>query len=208
MSRRVIDWESIEETYRNTELPVRAIAVSYAVDHSTIVKKAKKEGWQRILQANEITKTITKTITTDMVNVNENTTSDDTVINDLRSELRGTFSKIFFDAVREEMSKKYYTYDYFSVFIAAEYFQKLMDVRKSIPKNGVAVSPRTGQSYVSGEFNVYISAANNFVKVTKDLGLSPLSRGRATLRVVENMQQKGFWDMISESQSSLDSIDI
>ncbi len=208
MSRKIIDWEGIRKSYQDTELPVRSIAKAYLVDHSTIVKKAKKESWTRIVKSSEITKTVTKTVTSDMVNVGENTTGDVVIIDGLKAELDGVFAKMFFDVVRQEMEKKYYTYDYFSVFIAAEFFQKLMNVRKSIPQNGVTMSPKSGQTYVSGEFNVYISAASNFVKVTKDLGLSPLSRGRATLKVVESMQQKGFWDEIESNDELMDELGV
>ncbi len=194
MSKKVIDWEGIEKTYINTELPVRAIAVSYDVNHSTIIKKAKKLGWMRIFKSNETTKKVTKTISTDVVNMMGDVTSDDKIIDSLRSELDGAFSLLFFDVIRSEMSKKYYTYDYFSVFIAAEYFQRLMDVRGDIPNGGVATSSKSLQTYVSGEFNVFVSAASNFIKVTKDLGLSPLSRGRATLKVVEEMQTQSLFD--------------
>ena len=36
--------------------------------------------------------------------------------------------------------------------------------------------------------------ASNFMKVVKDLGLSPISRGRATLRIVEEAKQQSLFD--------------
>lgn len=199
MRNNAVDWESIEHSYKNTDIPIRVIAKAHDVSHSTIIKKAKKLNWKRISQSSGATKKVT-TVTSEIADNVGKKTGDEEVIKKLRDELNGVFALLFFDVVKDEMSKKYYTYDYFSVFIAAEYFQKMMDVRKHVPKDGVAISAN-GQSYVSGETNVYISMANNFMKVTKDLGLSPLSRGRATLKMVEETKTKSLFDLIEYDNS-------
>ncbi|MFV3284348.1 hypothetical protein ACNFCI_09875 [Pseudomonas sp. NY15356] len=43
------DWEAIERAYRAGSLSVRAIGESQGVNHATILKRAKKEGWARDL---------------------------------------------------------------------------------------------------------------------------------------------------------------
>ncbi|WP_313203366.1 hypothetical protein [Pseudomonas sp.] len=43
------DWEAIERAYRAGSLSVRAIGESQGVNHATILKRAKKEGWVRDL---------------------------------------------------------------------------------------------------------------------------------------------------------------
>ena len=194
MSRKYIDWDGIEESYKSTTLPVRAIAKAYDVNHSTILKKAKKYGWTRISSIKEVTKKVTTEISGEIADRRGEVTNDEAVIAQLRAQLDGVFATLFFDVVREEMRKKYYTYDYFSVFVAAEYFERMMKMRKYIPADGIAIS-KNGQSYVSGEMNVYISMASNFMKAVKDIGLSPTSRGRATLRIVESAKEKSLFDL-------------
>lgn len=49
MAAKQPDWEAIERAYRAGQLSVRAIAERYGVNHSTILKRARKEGWQRDL---------------------------------------------------------------------------------------------------------------------------------------------------------------
>ncbi len=48
-SNKQPDWEAIERAYRAGSLSVRAIGESHGVAHNTILKRAKKEGWQRDL---------------------------------------------------------------------------------------------------------------------------------------------------------------
>lgn len=45
------DWERIEQLYRAGLLSVREIAVSCAISHTAINKRAKAEGWERDLKA-------------------------------------------------------------------------------------------------------------------------------------------------------------
>lgn len=49
MSTKQPDWEAIERAYRAGSLSVRAIGESQGVNHATILKRAKKEGWARDL---------------------------------------------------------------------------------------------------------------------------------------------------------------
>lgn len=49
MTAKQPDWESIEREYRAGMLSVRLIADRNGVAHNTILKRAKKEGWQRNL---------------------------------------------------------------------------------------------------------------------------------------------------------------
>lgn len=49
MSKPAPDWERIESAYRAGSLSVRAIADKHGVNHATVLKRAKKEGWQRDL---------------------------------------------------------------------------------------------------------------------------------------------------------------
>jgi len=43
------DWEAIERAYRAGLISVRAIGETHGVNHATILKRAKKEGWARDL---------------------------------------------------------------------------------------------------------------------------------------------------------------
>lgn len=43
------DWEAIERAYRAGSLSIRAIGELHGVNHATILKRAKKEGWARDL---------------------------------------------------------------------------------------------------------------------------------------------------------------
>ncbi|WP_039031994.1 hypothetical protein [Leclercia adecarboxylata] len=47
----VLDWEVIETAYRAGLLSVREIAAQHGVTHTAINKRAKKEGWERDLNA-------------------------------------------------------------------------------------------------------------------------------------------------------------
>lgn len=61
------DWEAIERAYRAGSLSIRAIAENQGVSHATILKRAKKEGWQRDLtdKVRAATKQkVTKAVTT------------------------------------------------------------------------------------------------------------------------------------------------
>ena len=49
MNSKQPDWEAIERAYRAGSLSVRAIGESQGVNHATILKRAKKEGWARDL---------------------------------------------------------------------------------------------------------------------------------------------------------------
>ena len=49
MSAKQPDWEAIERAYRAGQLSVRLIGEQNGVAHNTILKRAKKEGWQRDL---------------------------------------------------------------------------------------------------------------------------------------------------------------
>ena len=61
------DWEAIESAYRAGSLSVRSIGEKHGVNHSTILKRANKEGWQRDLTEKvraatkaKVTKSVTK----------------------------------------------------------------------------------------------------------------------------------------------------
>lgn len=49
MASKQPDWEAIERAYRAGSLSVRAIGEGQCVNHATILKRAKKEGWARDL---------------------------------------------------------------------------------------------------------------------------------------------------------------
>ncbi|MNX99867.1 hypothetical protein D3C86_1323370 [compost metagenome] len=49
MADKQPDWEAIEASYRAGLLSIRAIAGQHGVAHNTIMKRAKKEGWQQDL---------------------------------------------------------------------------------------------------------------------------------------------------------------
>lgn len=67
------DWERIESDYRAGLLSVREIAASQGVSHVAIAKRAKKEGWERDLNAKikakadalVTTRTVTKEVTSE-----------------------------------------------------------------------------------------------------------------------------------------------
>lgn len=68
MTAKQPDWEAIERAYRAGSLSVRAIGDAQGVNHATILKRAKKEGWARDLteQVRAATKQkVTKAVTTD-----------------------------------------------------------------------------------------------------------------------------------------------
>lgn len=75
------DWEAIEAAYRAGLLSIRAIADKYGANHSTILKRAKKHGWQRDLteKVKSATKQkVTRTVTT---NGNQNSVvTDDEIV--------------------------------------------------------------------------------------------------------------------------------
>jgi hypothetical protein len=47
--RKPTDWDAIEREYRAGQISVRAIASAYSITEGAIRKKAKAEGWQRLL---------------------------------------------------------------------------------------------------------------------------------------------------------------
>ena len=51
MAKKETDWESIERDYRAGLLSVREMAATYGVSHVAIMKRAKKDGWERDLSA-------------------------------------------------------------------------------------------------------------------------------------------------------------
>lgn len=68
MTTKQPDWEAIERAYRAGSLSVRSIGDAQGVNHATILKRAKKEGWSRDLtdQVRTATKQkVTKAVTTD-----------------------------------------------------------------------------------------------------------------------------------------------
>jgi hypothetical protein len=51
MAAKQPDWEAIERAYRAGMLSLRSIAEANGVAHNTIMKRARKEGWQRDLSS-------------------------------------------------------------------------------------------------------------------------------------------------------------
>lgn len=49
MTRKATDWEAIEREYRAGQLSVREIARQFGVSDGAIRKRAKAEGWERVL---------------------------------------------------------------------------------------------------------------------------------------------------------------
>lgn len=47
--RKHIDWDAIEQQYRAGQISVRAIAAAHQITEGAIRKKARAEGWQRLL---------------------------------------------------------------------------------------------------------------------------------------------------------------
>jgi predicted nucleic acid-binding Zn-ribbon protein len=61
------DWEAIQRAYRAGSLSVRSIGEQHSVNHATILKRAKKEGWTRDLTEQVRTATkqkVTSAVTT------------------------------------------------------------------------------------------------------------------------------------------------
>lgn len=49
MTTKQPDWEAIQRAYRAGSLSVRSIGEQHSINHATILKRAKKEGWTRDL---------------------------------------------------------------------------------------------------------------------------------------------------------------
>jgi len=61
------DWEGIERAYRAGQLSIRVIAEQNGIAHNTILKRAKKEGWQRDLSDHvraAVKEKVTRAVTT------------------------------------------------------------------------------------------------------------------------------------------------
>ena len=186
----VIDWESVKNDYENTKKSLRTLAKTYNVHHATISKKVKKEGWTRISQIREVTTTVTKEAT--MLPFGEAYSDEDLVMR-LRDKVEGEWGLLFFDITYAEMKKKYWNYDYFALLLASNFYQDAMDARANAPENFLSETDK-GDKYVSAEYNLHISATANFMKITKELGLNPLSRDKVAVKVVKKIKEGSLFD--------------
>jgi hypothetical protein len=64
--RRVIDWEAIEREYRAGQLTVREIGAAQGISHVAVLKRAKRDGWERDLSA-AVREKVTARLVTDGV---------------------------------------------------------------------------------------------------------------------------------------------
>lgn len=64
--RKVIDWEAIEREYRAGQLSIREIAGIQGVSHVAIMKRAKRDGWERNL-SEAVREKVTARLVTDGV---------------------------------------------------------------------------------------------------------------------------------------------
>jgi len=187
-----IDWESIKSEFENTNKSLRALASAYNVHHTTISKKIKNEGWTRIGKKSEVTTTVTKEVTSLAYG---EAWSDDAIVEKLRKQVTGEWGLLFFDVTYAEMKKKYWTYDYFSLLLAANFYQDAMEAKLNAP-DGFLSETDKGDKYISAEYNLHISATANFMKITKELGLSPLSRAKASVKVVEKIKENSLFEAV------------
>lgn len=61
--RPVADWERIEAEYRAGQLSIREIAKSHTISHVAVMKRAKRDGWERNLAAAVREKVTTRLVT-------------------------------------------------------------------------------------------------------------------------------------------------
>ena len=64
--RKILDWEVIEREYRAGQLSVREIAETHGVSHPAILKRAKRDGWERNL-SDAVREKVTTRLVTDGV---------------------------------------------------------------------------------------------------------------------------------------------
>ena len=64
--RRQADWEAIEREYRAGQLSVAEIGRTYGISHPAILKRAKRDGWQRDL-SQKVKQAVTARLVTDGV---------------------------------------------------------------------------------------------------------------------------------------------
>lgn len=84
MTAKQPDWEAIQRAYRAGSLSVRSIGEQHSVNHATILKRAKKEGWTRDLT--EQVRTATKQKVTSAVTTAGNQSPADAEIIDEASD--------------------------------------------------------------------------------------------------------------------------
>lgn len=96
------DWEAIETAYRTGSQSVREIAAQFGISHAAISKRAKKESWDRDLQARIQAKAdalvtkreVTKKVTTEkLVTERQIVEANAEVIANVRMEHRGDIRK-------------------------------------------------------------------------------------------------------------------
>ena len=196
----VIDWESIKNDYKNTRQSLRTLAKTYNVHHTTISKKVKREGWTRIVKTKEVSTIVTKETT--MLPFGE-AYSDETLVMKLRDKVEGEWGLLFFDITYAEMKKKYWNYDYFALLLASNFYQDAMDARANAPENFISISEK-GEEYISPEYNLHISATANFMKITKELGLNPLSRDKVSVKVVKKIKEGSLFDSTQKRERKIE----
>jgi len=66
MAKKQIDWEAIEREYRAGQLSIREIARQHEISDPAILRRAKKEGWERDLSEKVRQKVNAKLVSTDV----------------------------------------------------------------------------------------------------------------------------------------------
>jgi DNA-binding ferritin-like protein (Dps family) len=183
---------TIKEEYQSTKTSFKKLAKKHQIHYKKIERMAKKEGWIKYDPTKAPTtniqtieppqKTIKQTESIQSIG-----TTEKEVIEKLRGEIKGEWGKAFFDSICEEMKGKFYLYDYFTLLLASNFYQTSIDARKKASKKLLSVSGKNGTKYVSAEYNLHISATAQFIKLIRQLGITPMVRQKAHLRALEKV---------------------
>jgi len=185
-------FKTIKKEYQTTKTSFKKLATKHSIHYKKIERMAKKEGWVKYHNPKATTPPTHTTKTTLKPTKQPNPkqpigTTEKEVISELREQITGEWGKAFFDSICEEMKGKFYLYDYFTLLMASNFYQDSIDAREKAPNDLLSISEKTGNKFVSAEYNLHISATTQFLKLTKQLGLTPMSRQKAHLRTLKKV---------------------
>ena len=177
-----IDWQHIRSEYEETFKSVRQIAKENCITHSTILRRAKSEQWQKL---------------------NADLLNDKQLIDNQISFIDKTALRKIKE-IKTELKDDYSPLDEALIVTYAVNYSRWIKIQEDIEREGYQLESSKGGKYLSPAFNASKSVEKTLLSIANQLGLSISSRKRLNMQINQQKEKDIFSSINFSDYDELD----